>query len=121
MSISQVYAVNVMPQDIAKFVGVSSKNTEKVGEVRKDFLDFLQEREDSGIIFSDQITAWELYKEWQIQFATVEEFVHLNIEGEEVLDESWDEEIARIMDAKVNSPEYLGNYAYGGRGLPSQQ
>jgi hypothetical protein len=121
MLLSEVYSQNVMPWEIAKFIGTSLKNTEKIGEVRKDFLDFLQDKEKDGILFSDQVTAWEHYKEWQIQYSAVEEFDHLDITDEEILDESWDEELARILDSKVNSPEFLGNYSYGGKGLPSQQ
>ncbi len=119
--IAEVYASNIMPQQIARFLGCSPKDKEKIEEVRADFLNFLQERENDGIIYEDQILSWIMYKEWQIQFSS-DEYDNLDLDKEEVQDMSWTDEIHRILYELVNTHEFLGNYSYIIQdGLPAQQ
>lgn len=112
MSISEVYASNVMPQDIANFLGCRITDTEAIEECRGDFLDFLLDKEEEGVLYYSQVTAWSQYTEWQILYSTPEEFEHLDMDFEEIKDMSWSEELEMLLERLIKP----GNYnEFGGQ------
>lgn len=122
MNICEVYAVNIMPEDIASFIGCFPKDKEQIEECRQEFLQFLLDRQTQGVLYYSQLTAWSQYKEWTLTYNKLDEqFEYLDKSEEEIEDLSWDDELKLLAYMKANTIEFLGNYDYSSQGLPSQQ
>lgn len=109
MDVLEAYAVNVMPQDIARFIGCSITQTDKIESERKDFLTFLQEMYRIGIMFTSQVMAWDFYKLSEIIFNDTDglRFAHLDMDDEEkAYTIGWLEDIKRIFDSQANPRNY---------------
>lgn len=112
-----------MPQDIARFIGCLRTEVDKIEDCRKDFLNFLLDKQTQGVLYYSQLTAWTQYKEWELHDNS-ETFSHIDQDEEEILDMSWSEELELLAYMKANTIEFLGNYNYEsikGSSLPSQQ
>lgn len=123
MDICEVYALNIMPQDIARFIGCLKTEVDKIEECRKDFLNFLLDKQAQGVLYYSQLTAWLQFKETGLHEDSVT-FEHIDQDEEEILDMSWTEELELLAYMKANTIEFLGNYDYEsikGKSLPSQQ
>ncbi len=117
MDILEVYALNIQPKQIARFLPKERRNTEEIEAIRDDFLIWLREEQEDYDKFrdalglpkrtrySDQIAAWDNYKRFYEDWMDDEES-----DGEPF----WLLELKRILDEKVMSN--LGNYnEFGGQ------
>lgn len=61
MNILEVYALNIQPAQIAKRLGCKRDDKEVIEIERGNFLKFLQERAEDGILYPNQLHAWNVY------------------------------------------------------------
>lgn len=113
--LAKIFSENIQYGQFKEVLPIYEWNKKRFEEERNYFLWWLQNPESGGKFnFTDQVSAWEEYKR-QHEYSEIEP----EMEEDYV---SWTEELREVMDRKLNTIEFLGNYEYRKLGtLPAQQ
>ena len=61
MTVLEVYAANIQPRQIVERLKCDPASTDVIEDERANFLSFLTEQEEQGVVYPNQVWAWNEY------------------------------------------------------------